>query len=252
MWPVVVKALNFVTGLQDTGGCIPWTLEFGASTPPASSPKSLFAASCSVYHSLKSAIRIADVLLAMPDNIPVPVLSVTGKYYDRLYISKQKLTYVISATALRESLIGYMVSARHSACYIDKNLYAMDHYYSILASIITEESLARLQSARSNFIADDWGVRCLSDKDWFTSAETAEWAIAEACLGNSRLANELFATTFRHRLHDGSYLTGDVFPGGNSFPPGETSSYSAAAVILANDVISGGMTRLLFSDYEGK
>ncbi|NQW67757.1 MAG: hypothetical protein HQ454_00480 [Acidimicrobiaceae bacterium] len=38
-----------------------------------------------------------------------------------------------------------------------------------------------------------------------------------------------------HRQHDGSYLTGIVYPQGITFPHGEVSAYTGAAVILAAD-----------------
>ena len=38
---------------------------------------------------------------------------------------------------------------------------------------------------------------------------------------------------------DGSYWTGIAYPSGATFPDRETSAYTAAAVILADDAITG-------------
>ncbi len=254
MWPSVVNALNFVLSHQNDRGWLPWSVDYIKSQDGADIPvpnkTSLFAASCSIYHSLQSASKIAD-LLSGNDGVNDKALPVANSqtYYDKVYVDKLKSKYSLAAQKLCDSLVGYMTYKSRKTAYIDKSLYAMDHYYNILASLPSEESLIRLSSAREQFILDGWGVRCLSDKNWFTCAETAEWAIAEASVGNIRLATKLLNATFRHRLKDGSYLTGSVYPNGNSFPRRETSSYSAAAVILADDVVSGGLTGALFSGY---
>jgi hypothetical protein len=83
------------------------------------------------------------------------------------------------------------------------------------------------------------GVRCVSDEPWVTASETAETALAFAAIGDFATATDLLAWTRRHRRPDGSYTTGIVYPDAIAFPADETTSYTAAAVILAADAISG-------------
>ena len=44
---------------------------------------------------------------------------------------------------------------------------------------------------------------------------------------------DLFSFTRRHRREDGAYWTGIAYPEEVTFPGAETTSYTAAAVILA-------------------
>jgi hypothetical protein len=82
-----------------------------------------------------------------------------------------------------------------------------------------------------------------------TASETAECAIAFAAIGDLATATDLLRWTRAHRLdadagHAGSpdagaYWTGIVYPAADLFPGGEHTSYTAAAVILAADAITG-------------
>ena len=89
------------------------------------------------------------------------------------------------------------------------------------------------------FVLPELGVGCVSDEPWVTAAETAECAIAHAVAGDKATATELLATTRNHRDDDGSYWTGIVYPERVHFPDAERTAYTAAAVILAADAISG-------------
>ncbi len=85
---------------------------------------------------------------------------------------------------------------------------------------------------------DGLGVRCVSTSDWVTAAETAECVLALDALGRTGEALELFATTGRHRRDDGAYWTGIAYPERVTFPDRETTSYTAAAIILAADALT--------------
>jgi hypothetical protein len=86
---------------------------------------------------------------------------------------------------------------------------------------------------------DGCGVRCVSDRPWVTVAETCEYAMANLALGNHQIAHDLFGWAQRYRTDDGRYWTGTVFPDEGRFPTGERSTYTASAVILAADALSG-------------
>jgi len=252
LWPTVIRATDFVASMQRESGSIPWSIqanEFSDEGDTSFNPQnraSLFAASCSVYHSFKAVSRLLCILeqaFALREefvgNIEVSIHDIRSM--------KERLTFALSA--LQKSLTGYIQNdaSVYFGEYLDKNFYAMEYYYPLMTGLISQETIDRAAAAEDIFILEDWGARCLLEHDWFTTAETAEWAIAKACTGNIGYGESLLRSTYRHRLEDGSYLTGSVYPSAASFPDGERSSYSAAAVILANDVISGGITKDIFT-----
>jgi hypothetical protein len=85
-------------------------------------------------------------------------------------------------------------------------------------------------------------VRCVSNQPWVTAAETCECALAHLAVGDAATALELFGWTQAHRTDEGDYLTGLVHPDGISFPDGERTAYTAAAVILTADALSSTTT----------
>jgi hypothetical protein len=85
---------------------------------------------------------------------------------------------------------------------------------------------------------DGNGVRCVSTNDWVTAAETAETVLTLDAVGLGTRALDLLAETNRHRHHDGSYFTGIAYPQQITFPGAETTSYTAAAILLAVDAVT--------------
>jgi hypothetical protein len=121
-----------------------------------------------------------------------------------------------------------------------KERWAMDWYYPVLTGAITDEDAKiRLGDGWTTFAMEGLGVRCVSDEPWVTASETAEAALAFAAIGDFATATDLLAWTRRHGRPDGSYVTGLVYPDEIAFPADETTSYTAAAVILAADAITG-------------
>jgi len=82
-------------------------------------------------------------------------------------------------------------------------------------------------------------MRCVADRPWVTAAETCECAIAHASVGETDMAADLLATTRHLRHPDGSYFTGMVHPERVHFPGGERTTYTGAAVVLADAVLAG-------------
>jgi hypothetical protein len=116
----------------------------------------------------------------------------------------------------------------------------MDWYYPVLTGALEGEGAkARLGDGWDRFVMEGKGVRCVDDEPWVTASETAECAIAFAVIGDFDTASDLLRWTRSHRLDDGSYWTGIVYPSMDRFPFDETSAYTAAAVILAADAIAG-------------
>ena len=123
----------------------------------------------------------------------------------------------------------------------------MDWYYPVLAGVLDDgPGKERLAHRWGRFVMDGLGVRCVSDEPWVTASETAECALAYTVIGDNDTATDLLTWTRSHRRPDGAYWTGIVYPDGDNglsepvrFPFDEHSAYTAAAVILAADAISG-------------
>jgi hypothetical protein len=71
-------------------------------------------------------------------------------------------------------------------------------------------------------------------------AETCECALAHLAVGDRQMAETLFGWAQQFRHEDGRYWTGTVFPDEGRFPSDEQSTYTASAVVLAADALSGG------------
>ena len=83
------------------------------------------------------------------------------------------------------------------------------------------------------------GVRCVSTNPWVTGAETCELVLALEAIGDRDRAAQLLADMQHLRTDDGSYWTGYVWPDEVNWP-GEQTTYTAAAVILAVDALTDG------------
>jgi hypothetical protein len=206
MFPTLERAIDFVLDLQTPRGEIIWARH----TDGKPWSYALLTGSSSICHALRSAVAVADQL---GDTRP---------------------EWELAAVNLAE------VIRHHPDAFEPKTRWAMDWYYPVLSGALTEaEGRTRLQSKWDTFVMDGLGVRCVSDEPWVTAAETAECALAHAAVGDSGAAADLLACTRRHRRDDGSYTTGIVHPDLISFPDGEHTAYTAAAVILAADALCG-------------
>lgn len=205
LWPTVVRALDWVVSMRLPDGGILWAREVDSSPWDYA----LLTGSSSIWHALDCGIRMATVL------------------------GEERPLWVETADALAEAI-------RHRPdAFAPKHRWAMDWYYPVLCAVLTGEAAkVRLAESWPTFVMDGLGVRCVSDEPWVTAAETAECSIAHAVIGDRSTALDLLAWTRSHRRADGSYWTGLVHPEGITFPTGETTAYSGAAIILAADTIS--------------
>lgn len=219
MWPVVDRAVEFVLELQQPGGEILWARH------PDGTPWSfaLLTGSSSIAHSLRAAVAVAGELgTERPD---------------------WELSLALLADAIRN---------RTDSAFAPKHRWAMDWYYPVLTGVLRgPEARSTLKACIDDFVLDGEGVRCVRDKDWITTAETAECAMAFLAAGDRDTAEALLSWTARLRADDGRYYTGRAFPDQVIFPAGERTTYSAAAVLLASDALAG-TTRAsrLFADHD--
>ncbi|MEX0847225.1 MAG: hypothetical protein WD023_05545 [Ilumatobacteraceae bacterium] len=206
LWPTVERAMDWVLGMRKPDGTVLWArTDEGHPWDYA-----LLTGSSSIMHALRCAADLADLI-----NEP----------RDDWRAASDQLTAVIAGSP---------------DAFEPKERWAMDWYYPVLTGALTgEQAKARLAEKWDLFAMEGKGIRCVSDEPWITASETAEAAIAYAAIGDLSTATDLVRWTRPHRLDDGSYWTGIVYPSLVRFPAGETSAYTAAAVILAADAITG-------------
>jgi len=205
MWPVVRKGIEFALGLQQPRGEIIWQRR-GDGTPGA---YALLTGSSSMHHALRCAIALAE------------------------YVGEPQPDWELAAGQL-----GHAVAC-HPEAFADKSTFSMDWYYPVLGGPLRGAAAAeRLAAGWDTFVVPRLGIRCVSDQPWVTGAETCELAIALDVIGDHSGALDLFDQVQHLRDPDGSYWTGWQFVNRQHFP-NEQSSWTAAAVILAADTLSG-------------
>jgi hypothetical protein len=206
LWPVLERAIDFVLAWQRPGGELLWSID--ADGTPGS--YGLLTGSSSAYFSLRCAIACAGRL------------------------GREHPDWELAAGRLRHA-IAYR--AEGFAC---KDEFSMDWYYPVLAGALDRAAASdRIDERWSEFVIDQRGVRCVSDRPWVTAAETAECALALCSIGRFGEAATLLAWVQQQRCPDGSYTTGVVYPEQATYPPSERSSYTAAAIVLALDALFG-------------
>jgi hypothetical protein len=204
MFDVVEAAIGFVLRLQQPGGEVLWCLEPDGRR----ATYALLSASSSVYLSLRCAIAAAEAL---------------GRPRPEWELAAGRLAHAI---------------AHRPDAFEPKDRFAMDWYYPVLCgAVVGEAARERLRDGWPTFVMDGFGVRCVSERPWVTTAETAECALALCACGLYEEADLLLAWAQRLRDGDGSYWTGCVYPEAVHFPGGERSTYSAAAVLLAHHTL---------------
>jgi hypothetical protein len=205
-WSMVEAAVDFVLRWQRPDGSVLWSVDASGRNEAYA----LLTGSSSIYHALRCAVAIAE------------------------HLGKERPDWELAAGRL-----GHAV-AHHARSFAPKNEYAMDWYYPVLAGALPDQAAHhRIVSAWDRFVIEGYGVRCVSSQEWVTAAETAECVIALDALGLDQVAHKLFVAAQGLRLADGSYWTGMVYPEEVTFPAAERTTYTAAAVILAADALSG-------------
>ncbi len=207
MFPIVERAIDWVFELQQPGGEILWA-RHADGTPWTFA---LLTGSSSMFHSARCAYALSTVV---------------GRTREDWLARIERL--------------GAAVRAEPEGAFAPKNRWAMDWYYPVLSGAVRgQPGIDRLNARRDNFTLEGFGIKCVGDRPWVTAAETSECAIAHLAIGDRATAEALFNTTWRLREPGGRYWTGEVHPEQVHFPGGEMSTYSSAAVLLANDALRG-------------
>ncbi|MGZ8741926.1 MAG: prenyltransferase [Nocardioides sp.] len=205
MWPAVRRGLDFVVGMQLPFGGIAWSQEAGGKV----NAEALLAGSSSIFQSLRAG----------------------GARYE--LIGDPQPEWELAAGRL-----GHAVG-EHRDLFLDKSSFSMDWYYPVLGGAVRgEEGHALIASRWDRFVRPGLGILCVDTNPWVTGAETAELAMALDSLGDRERALTLLRDIAHLRAEEGKYWTGYVYPDDVNWPV-EHTTYTAAAVILAVDALSG-------------
>jgi hypothetical protein len=204
MWPVVDRAIRFVLRWQQPGGEVLWCVE------PDGTPGrfALLTGSSSIHHSLRCGLAVCHAL------------------------GHERPEWELAAGRLAHAI------AHRPEAFEPKHRWAMDWYYPVLCGAVGGEAgRSRMAERWDEFVMEGVGMRCVSDRPWVTAAETAECAMALDAVGLTHQGRVLLDWSSHLRDLDGAYWTGCVHPECVRFPGGERSTYTAAAVILADHVL---------------
>ncbi|HTR69161.1 MAG TPA: prenyltransferase [Mycobacteriales bacterium] len=205
MWPTVSAALDLVTGHANDRGEIAWSVTENGE-PREGGP--LLTGSSSTYQALRCGLALADYFDA-----PQPEWE----------IAAGRLSHLI---------------CDHPDVFADKDRFSMDWYYPVLGGALRGAAAhERFLTRWDRYVVPGLGIRCVDDEPWVTGAESAECVIALETVGLTELALKLFADIQHLRAPDGSYWTGWQFSANVNWPA-EQSTWTAAAVVLAADVLS--------------
>jgi len=214
MWSVIEAAIGFVLHLQQPGGEVLWSMD------PDGHPGNyaLLTSNSSILHSLRCAVAVAERL------------------------GFERPEWELATDLIVEAIV------HRPESFAPKVRWAMDWYYPVLSGALTGEAgRERLESRWSEFLLHGVGIRCVADQPWVTAAETAECVMALDSVGLRDEAEMLLDFTRHLRDDDGAYWTGCVHPECVRYPDGERTTYTAAAVLLADHALYGyGPTAGLF------
>jgi len=215
LWPAVRRGLDLVVRMQLAGGAIGWALR-PDGTPDETA---LLTSNASLFQALRCGIALAGLHgEAQPD-------------------------WELAVTDL-----GATLRTRPEA-FADRSRYSMDWYYPVLGGALRGAAARdRLAAEWERFVVPGLGARCVADRPWVTGAETCELALALAAAGQRDAAIEQVAAMQHLRDDDGSYWTGLVYADDARWPV-ERTTWTAAAVVLAADALSGATpASTLFTD----
>jgi len=208
-WPAVRAALDFVVRMQLPFGGVDWLQEWVYGAPGPVRGEALLTGSSSIYQSLRAGLALADL------------------------VDEPQPEWELAAGRLRHAI------RAHPDAFLDKATFSMDWYYPVLGGAVRGEAAHAMLARRwDDFVVPGLGIRCVDTNPWVTGAETCELVMALDAVGDRARALVLFADMQHLRADDGGYFTGYVWPD-EVFWPHERTTYTAAAVVLAADALSG-------------
>jgi hypothetical protein len=205
-WPGMEAAVECVLELQQPGGEVWWARDDAGGPWPGA----LVSSCSSIFKSLECAAAVAACVGR----------SRPGWRDARLAVGR----------ALRE----------RPEAFEPKHRFSMDWYYPVLTGVVRAgDAHARLAARWPEFVVEELGVRCVSDRPWVTVAESCELVLALDGVGRRAEARRIFGWLAPLRDPGGHYWTGVTFPEGERWPA-ERPTWTSAAVLLAADALCGG------------
>lgn len=209
IWPHIDAAMNFVIAHQSEHGEIRWA----ANDPHTPEDDALITGCSSIYKSLECAGLVAREL---------------GHSRTDWCNARTRL-----GNALRDK------PHRFDRTWEPKDRYSMDWYYPVLAGALKGEAARRrIASKWDIFVAEGKGCRCVLDQPWVTVAESAELTMALLAAGQRDMAERLLSWQHQWRDEAGAYWMGYQFEMEVAWPS-EKPAWTAAAIILATDAVTG-------------
>ncbi len=208
-WPMVERALEFVTELQTEEGEIYWALD----SRKGISRDALVTGCSSIYKSLLCGAELARL---------------AGSDPQRWLTARARL-----GQAIREK------PQLFDRTWPSKARFSMDWFYPVLTGVYEGKPAAdRIEQRWAEFVETGLGCRCVVEEPWVTVAETCELILACLNLGQGDRARRLFEDLQRFQVEDGSWWTGYVFKDDLHWPD-ERPTWTAAAILLAADALFG-------------
>ena len=211
MWTPVRRAMDFVLGLQATGGEIRWCLDADGRL----AGEALLTGSSSIYQALRCALAVAE------------------------QVGRPQPDWELACGRLGHALVA------HPERFADKSTYSMDWYYPVLGTALRGEAAAeRIAESWDAFVVPGLGARCVTPNPWVTGGETCELVLSLWAVGDEARARRLL-TDIQHLRDeaDGMYWTGRVYEQrGDDLPaiwPEEKTAWTAGSVLLALAVLAG-------------
>jgi hypothetical protein len=203
-WPRVERALDFVLDLQRSDGTICWARDAGGRIWNGA----LLTSSSCIHLSLRCGIAMVEEL------------------------GGERPDWELSMQLLGDSL-------RVPGSFEPKDRFSMDWYYPVLAGAFAhDEAERRLRDRWDEFVIEGKGVRCVSDRPWVTSGETAELILACDAVGMRAEAVALYEWVQHLRADNGAYWIGATASDGTVWPQ-EKPTWGSGAVMLAADALFG-------------
>lgn len=206
MWEPVRAGIAFALDLQAPGGEVHW-----ARSPEGDvDPMALLTGTSSIHMSLKCGLAMARIL-----------------------------GHETPGWEEARCRMGDAIRNRPHSFNIGKSRFSMDWFYPILCGAVTGDAARqRMERYWKKFVVEDLGVRCVSDQPWVTIAETAEFVLTLAAMGDTRLAHIVFNWILGRRYESGSFWCGFTFPDMTIWPE-EKLTWTNGVVLMAADALYG-------------
>jgi hypothetical protein len=205
IWPTIDGAIEFALALQDAQGPILWARDVNYRPWPGA----LLTSSSCICLSLRCALACAG------------------------HVGEERPDWELSLTTLAHAV------KHRPELFEPKDRFSMDWYYPVLAGVLTgAEAAQRLEDGWDEFVIEERGVRCVSDRPWVTAGETAELVLALTSVGQRDVAETIFEWIQHLRDGDGAFWTGATWPDGTIWPA-EKPTWGSGAIVLAADALFG-------------